>query len=67
MLGLLSNNGRLLNEFVENPAKYFRVMMGIEYDDEHRSHKVLNEILNRYFSIGDPQQPHQLNKLGEVG
>jgi hypothetical protein len=68
-LGLLSRNGRLLNKFVENPVKYFSYMTGMESDDDHRDRqnlKILNEILTRYYSIGDQRQPHQLNELGDV-
>ncbi|XP_046451699.1 venom carboxylesterase-6-like [Daphnia pulex] len=66
---LLSRNGRLLNKFVENPVKYFSYMTGMESDDDHRDRqnlKILNEILTRYYSIGDPRQPHQLNELGDL-
>ena len=65
-IGLLSNNGKLLKEFVEDPAKYFRYMIGMEDDVEHGSDNTLNEILDRYLNIGKLSQPNQFNQLGDV-
>nr|CAH0100418.1 unnamed protein product [Daphnia galeata] len=66
MIRLLSNNGKLLKEFVEDPAKYFRYMIGMEDDVEHGSDNTLNEILNRYLNIGKLSQPNQFNQLGDI-
>ena len=65
-IGLLSNNGKLLKEFVGDPAKYFRFMIGMEDDAEHGSENTVNEILSRFLSIGKLSQPNQFNQLGDV-